>query len=46
MSLKGEVGTLATALAGKILGFELSSSATQTQMLDKMIDEMDADSNK
>ncbi|MCI2174444.1 MAG: F0F1 ATP synthase subunit B [Bifidobacterium thermacidophilum] len=46
VSLKGEVVTLATALAGKILGFELSSSATQTQMLDKMIDEMDADSNK
>ena len=46
VSLKGEVGTLATALAGKILGSELSSSATQTQMLDKMIDEMDAVSNK
>ena len=46
VSLKGEVGTLATALSGKILGSELSSSATQTQMLDKMIDEMDADSNK
>lgn len=41
VSLKGEVGVLATALAGKILGSELQSEAVQTDMIDKMIADMD-----
>ena len=36
--LKGEVGTLATALAGKILGDKLQDEKVQEGMLDQMID--------
>ena len=43
VSLKGEVGTLATALAGKILGAKLQDDATQTAMLDQMIADLDCD---
>ena len=43
VSLKGEVGTLATALAGKILGAKLQDDATQTAMLDQMIADLDSD---
>ena len=43
VSLKGEVGTLATALAGKILGAKLQDDATQTAMLDQMIADLDDD---
>lgn len=43
VSLKGEVGTLATALAGKILGAKLQDDATQTAMLDQMIVDLDSD---
>ena len=43
VSLKGEVGTLATALAGKILGAKLQEDATQTAMLDQMIADLDSD---
>lgn len=42
VSLKGEVGTLATALAGKILGAKLEDSATQSSMIDSMIDDLEA----
>lgn len=35
MSLKGEVGVLATALAGKILGSKLESDDVQSTMIDR-----------
>ena len=37
VSLKGEVGTLATALAGKILGSQLQDDAVQSSMIDSII---------
>jgi F-type H+-transporting ATPase subunit b len=40
VSLKGDVGTLAAALAGKILGSKLEDDAVQADMLDQMIDDM------
>ena len=42
VSLKGEVGTLATALAGKILGAKLQDTDVQSSMIDSMLDDMDA----
>lgn len=41
VQLKGEVGTIATQLAGKILGNELSSQSVQSDMIDKMLDDME-----
>ncbi|MBT1181718.1 F0F1 ATP synthase subunit B [Bifidobacterium sp. CP2] len=41
VSLKGEVGTLATALAGKILGAKLQEKDVQSSMIDSMLDELD-----
>lgn len=41
VSLKSQVGSLATALAGKILGSKLEDDATQSQMLDQMIGQID-----
>ncbi|KFI52611.1 F0F1 ATP synthase subunit B [Bifidobacterium biavatii] len=43
VSLKGEVGTLAAALAGKILGSKLEDSDVQSSMIDNLLDEMDSD---
>lgn len=43
VSLKGEVGALATALAGKILGSKLEDGDVQSSMIDSMIDQMEAD---
>lgn len=43
VSLKGEVGTLAAALAGKILGSKLEDADVQSNMIDTMLDQMDAD---
>lgn len=43
VSLKGEIGTLATALAGKILGAKLQDNATQSAMIDQMIADLDDD---
>lgn len=43
VSLKGEVGVLATALAGKILGSELQDDKVQASMIDQMIEDMEAD---
>ncbi|PJM73991.1 F0F1 ATP synthase subunit B [Bifidobacterium primatium] len=43
VSLKGEVGALATALAGKILGSKLSDADVQSSMIDSMIDGIDKD---
>lgn len=40
VSLKGEVGVLATALAGKILGSKLQDADVQSSMIDQMIDDM------
>lgn len=40
VSLKGEVGTLAAALAGKILCSRLQDEAVQSKMLDQMIDDI------
>lgn len=40
VSLKSDVGTLAAALAGKILGSKLEDDAVQSDMLDQMIDDM------
>ena len=41
VSLKGEVGVIATALAGKILGAKLQDADVQSSMIDQMIDQMD-----
>lgn len=46
VSLKGEVCTLATALAGKILGAKLESDDVQSSMIDKMIDDLDTNDKK
>lgn len=46
VSLKGEVGTLATSLAEKILGSELKDSAVQSDMIDQMISDMEQGENK
>lgn len=46
VSLKGQVGTLATALAGKILGAKLQDGDVQQGMLDQMIDGLDKTSEK
>ena len=42
VSLKGEIGTLATALAGKILGAKLEDNDVQSSMIDSMIDDLGA----
>lgn len=41
VSLKGEVGTLATALAGKILGSQLEDEKVQDNMIDRMLQELE-----
>ena len=46
VNLKGEVGSLATSLASKILGSELQDSAVQTQMIDQMRADMENDESK
>ena len=47
VNLKGEVGSLATSLASKILGSELQDSAVQTQMIAQMLADMEnAESKK
>ena len=42
-SIKGEVGVLATALAGKILGSKLENDDVQSSMIDQMIADLDSD---
>ena len=44
VSLKGEVGALATALAGKILGAQLADTHVQSDMLNSMIDDIESES--
>lgn len=46
VNLKGEVGSLATSLASKILGSELQDSAVQTQMIDQRLADMENDESK
>lgn len=46
VNLKGEVGSLATSLASKILGSELQDSAVQTQMIDQMLADMENDESR
>ncbi|MFT8704483.1 F0F1 ATP synthase subunit B [Bifidobacterium aquikefiricola] len=46
VSLKSEVGALATSLAGKILGTKLQDDSVQSSMLDSMIDELGQDKDK
>ena len=46
VSLKGDVGTLAAALAGKILGAKLDDADVQTSMLDRMIADLDGAAKK
>lgn len=41
VSLKGEVGTIATSLAGKILQTQLQDPTVQSDMLDKMIADLE-----
>ena len=43
VSLKGEGGALATALAGKILGAKLEDEKVQSSMIDQLIDGMGSD---
>lgn len=44
VSLKGDVGALATALAGKILGAQLADNQVQSHMLDSMIEDIESES--
>ena len=46
VSLKGDVGTLAAALAGKILGAKLDDADVQSSMLDRMIADLDGAAKK
>ncbi|NEG70319.1 F0F1 ATP synthase subunit B [Bifidobacterium choloepi] len=46
VSLQGQVGVLATALAGKILGSELKDANVQSDMIDQMIADMDTEAKK
>jgi F-type H+-transporting ATPase subunit b len=41
VSLKSDVGVLATALAGKILGSQLQDADVQSSMIDSMLDDID-----
>ncbi|KAA8820894.1 F0F1 ATP synthase subunit B [Bifidobacterium vespertilionis] len=43
VSLKGEVGVIATALAGKILGAKLQDGDVQSSMIDSLINDLDKD---
>jgi F-type H+-transporting ATPase subunit b len=44
VSLKSDVGVLATALAGKILGTQLEDTKVQSSMIDSMLDDIAAES--
>lgn len=43
VSLRAEVGTLATELASKIVGESLQDSARQSRVVDRFLDELEAD---
>lgn len=43
VSLRAEVGTLATELASKIVGESLEDSARQSRVVDRFLDELEAD---
>jgi F-type H+-transporting ATPase subunit b len=42
VSLRAEVGTLATELASKIVGESLEDSARQSRVVDRFLDELEA----
>lgn len=44
VSLKGEVGSLSVALAGKILGKQLESDAVQSDMIDSVLGDLESES--
>ncbi|MUH60066.1 F0F1 ATP synthase subunit B [Bifidobacterium canis] len=46
VNLRGEVGSLATTLATKILGSELKDTDVQSQMIDNMLADMERDESK
>lgn len=45
VSLKGEVGSLSVALAGKILGKQLESDAVQSDMIDSVLGDLETESS-
>jgi len=46
VSLKGQVGTISVALAGKILGKELKSDAVQSDMIDSVLGDLEDESKE
>jgi F-type H+-transporting ATPase subunit b len=44
-SLRAEVGTLATTLAGRIVGESLEDEARQSRVVDRFLDDLDAQQN-
>ncbi|WP_306366011.1 F0F1 ATP synthase subunit B [Nocardiopsis sp. CC223A] len=44
--LKGEIGTLSTELAGRIVGESLSDSAAQSRVIDRFLDELEQSEGK
>ena len=44
-SLRAEVGTLATGLAGRIVGESLEDEARQSRVVERFLAEIEADSN-
>jgi F-type H+-transporting ATPase subunit b len=44
-SLRAEVGTLATTLAGRIVGESLDDEARQSRVVDRFLDDLDAQQN-
>lgn len=44
-SLRGEVGALATELAGRIVGESLEDSARQSRVVERFLDELDAEAD-
>jgi F-type H+-transporting ATPase subunit b len=45
ISLRAQVGTLATELASRIVGESLTDQARQSRMVDRFLDGLDAESN-
>ena len=46
VSLRGEVGTLATELASRIVGESLADSARQSRVIDRFLDELETSANE
>lgn len=45
VSLRGDIGSLATELAGRIVGETLTDDARQSRLIDRFLDELDASSS-